>query len=160
MRERSLVCTGTSVRAFCTFLIEKTKVVVAYRYCEIVRKTRFTTRKRGVRLERSSRRPGCLAVKSETRCGVPCCISCCPLFSPCRARRPRRVANGCDRPGPRASTSRWGNCGPAQVRRLRARGQILPAPSVRPDLTLWTGCNAGTILVVEPMFPKCFGGHQ
>jgi hypothetical protein len=82
------------------------------------------------------------------------------LFSPCRARRPRRVANGCDRPVSPASTSsmgihpRWGNFGLLGVQRLQARGQKSPRRSVRPDLTLWTGSRAGTDLVVKPMFPN------
>ena len=39
MRERPPVCTGTSMRAVGTFLIENNKVAVVTRYCEIVWKT-------------------------------------------------------------------------------------------------------------------------
>ena len=81
MRERSLMRTGTKSRAIGALLVvEKNKVEVSARYCEIVWKTWLATRNRGCRRMYSDRRLGCLAVNFETRCGVPCCIYCCPCF--------------------------------------------------------------------------------
>ena len=153
MRERPPVCTGTSMRAVGTFLIEENKLVVT-RYCEIVWKTWHATRDKGSRLMRSDRRPGCLAVFSKTRCGVPCCICCCPCFP--RAGPVGHGASLTDATGPylRPVHPRWGNFGLLGVQRLQARGQKSPRRSVRPDLTLWTGSRAGTDLVVKPMFPN------
>ena len=102
----------------------------------------------------SDRRLSCLAVFSETRCGVPCCICCCPCFP--RAGPVGHGASLTDATGPylRPVHPRWGNFGLLGVQRLQARGQKSPRRSVRPDLTLWTGSTAGTDLVVKPMFPN------
>lgn len=81
MRERSLMCAGTNARTHCALLdVEKNKVIDAARHREIVWKTGRATWDKGCRLICSNRRSGYLAVISETRCGVPCCIYCCPCF--------------------------------------------------------------------------------
>ena len=158
MRVRSLMCAGTRSRAFGALLIvEKNKVEVAARYCEIVWKTWRATRNRGCRRMRSERRPGSLALVLETRCGVPCCICCCPCFP--RAGPVGHGASLTDATGavPGPVHPRWGNCGLLRAQQLHAWGQNWPRLRVRPDLTLWTGSNAGTGRVVEPMFRACFG---
>ena len=152
------MCAGTRSRAFGALLVvEKNKVEVAARYCEIVWKTWRTTRNRGSRRNCSGRRPWGLAVVVGTRWCEPCCICCCPCFP--RAGPVGHGASLTDATGavPGPVHPRWGNCGLLRAQQLHAWGQNWPRLRVRPDLTLWTGSNAGTTRVVAPMFRACFG---